>query len=60
MRALVVGRSALTTRLAERDSRAAAPEIERVFAEEVEREGAEGASASERVREQVPGATAER
>ena len=56
VRGVHAARAALTTRLAERDFRRVAPEIDRVFAEEVAREGAERASASERVRDQVPGA----
>ena len=46
-------RSALTTWPVERDLRRAAPEIDRVFAEEAERRGVEAASVSDRVREQV-------
>ncbi len=56
VRGVHAARAALTTRLAERDFRRVAPEIDRVFAEEVAREGAERASASKRVRDQVPGA----
>ena len=56
VRGLAMGRAALTTRAAERDMRKVAPEVDRIFAEEVAREGADGASASERVRDQVPGA----
>ena len=52
-RAIHVFRSALTTRPFERDYRAAAPDIERLFAEEVAARGAEGASMSERVRDKV-------
>jgi NAD(P)-dependent dehydrogenase (short-subunit alcohol dehydrogenase family) len=53
VRALVVGRAALTTRAAERDFRKAAPEAMRLYEEQVAREGAAEASASARVREQV-------
>lgn len=56
VRGLVVGRAALTTRAGERDFRKVAPEVDRLFAEEVAQAGAGGASASDRVREQVPSA----
>lgn len=46
-------RSALTTWPIERDLRRAAPEIDRVFAQEAEERGTEAASASARVQEQV-------
>jgi len=52
-RAIHVLRSALANRVAERDQRAAAPDIERLFIEEVAERGAEGASMSDRVREKV-------
>jgi NAD(P)-dependent dehydrogenase (short-subunit alcohol dehydrogenase family) len=46
-------RPALTTRLFERDLRAAAPEMERVFREEIAERGVGGASVSERVARQL-------
>jgi len=56
VRGLAMGRALLTTRVAERDFRKIAPEIERLHADEVAREGATAASVSERVKEQVPNA----
>jgi NAD(P)-dependent dehydrogenase (short-subunit alcohol dehydrogenase family) len=51
-------RPLLTTRLFERDQLTIAPELERRFAEDVERRGAAAASASERVSHQVEERTA--
>jgi NAD(P)-dependent dehydrogenase (short-subunit alcohol dehydrogenase family) len=46
-------RPALTTRLFERDWRAAAPDINRLFAEDIQSRGAEGAAVSERIARQL-------
>jgi NAD(P)-dependent dehydrogenase (short-subunit alcohol dehydrogenase family) len=54
VRGLHALRSATTTRVFERDLRKAAPDIDRLFAEQASKEGVEGASVSERVKEQVP------
>ena len=56
VRGLAIGRAALTTRVAERDFRNIAPEVERLYEADVAKEGAAGASVSERVKEQVPDA----
>src|SRR4051794_13432287 len=49
-RAIHAMRGALTNKVAERDQREAAPDIERLFAEQVAAQGAHAASMSERVR----------
>lgn len=54
VRALAIGRAALTTRVAERDFRKVAPEVESLYTAEMEREGATAASVTGRVKEQVP------
>jgi NAD(P)-dependent dehydrogenase (short-subunit alcohol dehydrogenase family) len=55
VQALQALRPVLTTRAAERDQRAIAPEMERAFQQELAEHGAEGASASERVARQLAG-----
>lgn len=52
VQAVAAFRSVLTTRAAERNTRAVAPEVDRLFAEEAAERGTEGASMSRRVLDQ--------
>ena len=57
---LVIGRAALTTRVAERDFSEGGAGDRAHLREEVAKRGAAGASVSERVKEQVPNVAAQR